>query len=406
MAIFSRTIQDLITGAAFDQIVQQFLIEVTAQPQDTFTFSELLITPTPIVRVMSDSFTFVDRLGGNIPVTRVVATGSGSFADSLDRDGADFNRTPQDAVTFVESLVRSIIKPEGTQILTATELLPVAEQIVRRVIRNRNPQDSATFVDKLFPVTTNVRTVTVSGGTFSDSMQRDGQDFGRELTDALTFSDNLELITTAPGTVMSLLADTFVLAENFLTGDEFGRFLQQSVTFAEQIIRRKIAGVLFGEDLGFVENFQTFDVFVRRHSDAFTFTDQIRPLANKLRLLQDSSTFVDQNITSDHFTRLLQEEFNFAERGNRFAPVGGGDSTTRQIQDTFTFSDSFTQEICGADPWTKANERDKAWGAGGVNASKSWTAETEADSPWTEMVQDEDCEGGVDWDPAGPEGKP
>ncbi|KKL27493.1 hypothetical protein LCGC14_2384610, partial [marine sediment metagenome] len=327
MATFARSVQDSFSFS--DRLKILLLIEVTATPQDVFTFSEVLITPTPIVIVLADSFTFTDRMGGNIPITRVVSTGSGTFSDSLGRDGQDFNRQPQDTSTFSESLVRAIIGgASGTQILSATELLPISEQIVRRVIRDRSPQDSKTFVDKIFPVITNVRTVTVSGAAFADSMQRDGQDFGRELTDALTFSDNLELITTAPGTVNVKLQDLSGLVENFLTGDEFMRRMQDTGTFAEQIVRHKIAGTLFGEDLGFVENFQTFDTFVRRHSDAFTFTDQIRPLANKLRLLQDSSTFVDQNITSDHFTRLLQEEFNFAERGNRFLAEGGGDSTT------------------------------------------------------------------------------
>ncbi|KKM01189.1 hypothetical protein LCGC14_1796880, partial [marine sediment metagenome] len=209
-----------------------------------------------------------------------------------------------------------------------------------------------------------------------------------------------------PGTVNVELQDLSGLTENLLTGDEFGRFLQQSVTFAEQIVRRKIAGVLFGEDLGFVENFQTFDTFVRRAQDTSTFSDQLTPLAHKLRELQDTSTFADQDVTNGIFTRLLQEEFSFAERGNRLVAEGGGGSTTRQLQDSLIFSDSFIQEVCGADPWDAVVEDDKTWGTAESSTDKTWGSVTEATSPWIELVKDEDCEGGVDWDPAGPERKP
>lgn len=396
-------------GALFDQVVQQFSVEVTAQVQDTFTFSELLITPTPIVRGISDSFTFSDNLAARIPITRIVSTGSGSFADSAQRDGADFNRQPQDSATFADQITRSIIDAGvgGVQIIAVDEVFPVpTDQIVRLVMRDRAAQDSATFVDSLFPVITNVRTVTVSGGTFSDSVQRDGQDFGRELADALSFSDNLEFITTVPGTVEVNLQDTFVLAENFLTGDKFGRFLQQSVTFAEQIVRHKVAGTLFSEDLGFVEQLLTGDVFGRRIQDAATFSDSLSYNIVQPAALQDSFTFVEQKLDAGYFTRLLQEEFSFAERGNRFAAEGGGDSTTRQIQDTFTFTDRLISEVCGADPWDSVVETDKTWGADEASTDKTWDSVTEAASPWTELVKDEDCEGGVDWTPSGPERKP
>jgi hypothetical protein len=197
------------------------------------------------------------------------------------------------------------------------------------------------------------------------------------------------------------------------TGSVYPGDAYNFVTFVDQITHNKISGYLAQDDLDFVENLQTADVFTRRHSDSFTFTDQIRRgVFKEPHQLQDTFTFSDQIRRDQYLTRLLDEFFNFAEKGNRIPQTGGGVTQTVLLQDIlrdedFPLVEVIVFDLCSADPWTKRPEKAKAWGRTcGDKADKTWAKETEEDSPWTEMVKDEDCGGGVDFIPPGPERKP
>jgi hypothetical protein len=317
--------------------------------------------------------------------------------------------------------------------------LNLQDQIVHDQISADQLQDVFTFSDQLQAVAEGIRPLQDSS-TFADQLQTQFGEHGRLLQDSSAFSDTMQQqIQRASGQVEESPTEVFGFADNLVRQHirAEAEVLQETFTFSDslarfQIVERGRVGDILGLLPDLIDNLVTTGPGVTRQlQDSFIFSDQILRHINEecTAQVEGSGSFLEGLLRDTYRTRLLQDVFNFAERG--INEIGGGeDLPTVILQDLFfedvLFADVLDSEVClfttwdkelaaektystcqgeAAKDWTKTTAPGKTWNKTAENA-KTWSQVTKGPDPWTKMTKDQDCAGGIDFTPTGPERKP